>query len=66
MDIFNLSFHCHLQALKKVLGENFNDDDEKTHPRTLMYKNLWLEAEAALCAVNYKARFNRMKRDMSK
>lgn len=34
-------------------------EDEKL--QVLLYRNLWLEAEAALCAINYKARFNRMK-----
>ncbi|KAL5568053.1 hypothetical protein UlMin_024628 [Ulmus minor] len=53
------------QALKEVLSENFHDEED-TEPQTLLYKNLWLEAEAALCSVNYKARFNRMKLEMEK
>ncbi|XP_062119948.1 uncharacterized protein LOC133834370 isoform X2 [Humulus lupulus] len=53
------------QALKKVLAENFHDKEE-TEPQTLLYKNLWLEAEAALCSLNYKARYNRMKMEMEK
>ncbi|XP_015878704.1 uncharacterized protein LOC107414988 isoform X1 [Ziziphus jujuba] len=53
------------QALKKVLSENFYDEEE-TESKTLLYKNLWLEAEATLCSINCKARFNRMKMEMEK
>ncbi|XP_031267181.1 uncharacterized protein LOC116125621 isoform X3 [Pistacia vera] len=53
------------QAIKKVLSENFFEED-RTQPQILLYKNLWLEAEAALCSVNYRARFNRMKIEMEK
>ncbi|XP_050387818.1 uncharacterized protein LOC126804090 isoform X2 [Argentina anserina] len=52
------------QAIKKILSENFHTKD--THPQTLLYKNLWLEAEASLCSTNYKARFNRLKIEMEK
>ncbi|XP_023541621.1 uncharacterized protein LOC111801731 isoform X1 [Cucurbita pepo subsp. pepo] len=52
------------KALKKVLSENFHDDEE--HPQTLLYKNLWLQAEAALCASNLRARFNSAKSEMEK
>ncbi|XP_060963512.1 uncharacterized protein LOC133033014 isoform X3 [Cannabis sativa] len=54
------------QALKKVLAENFPVEDDETEPQTVLYKNLWLEAEAALCSLNYKARYNRMKMEMEK
>ncbi|XP_031267182.1 uncharacterized protein LOC116125621 isoform X4 [Pistacia vera] len=53
------------EAIKKVLSENFFEED-RTQPQILLYKNLWLEAEAALCSVNYRARFNRMKIEMEK
>ncbi|XP_021909220.1 uncharacterized protein LOC110823196 [Carica papaya] len=53
------------QAIKKVLIENFPDEEE-THPQVLLYKNLWLEAEAALCSITYMARFTRMKTEMEK
>lgn len=53
------------QALKKVLTENFHEEEE-TQPQALLYRNLWLEAEAALCSISYKARFNRMKIEMEK
>lgn len=53
------------QAIMKVLSENF-DDEEETPPQSLLYKNLWLEAEAELCSINYKARYKRMKTEMEK
>ncbi|KAF3432725.1 hypothetical protein FNV43_RR23827 [Rhamnella rubrinervis] len=53
------------QDLKNVLGEKFYDEED-TQPQTLLYKNLWLEAEAALCSISCKARFNRMKTEMEK
>jgi hypothetical protein len=54
-----------LQAIMKVLSENF-DYEEETESQSLLYKNLWLEAEAELCSINYKARYNRMKIEMEK
>ena len=54
-----------LQAIKKVLIENFHEKEE-AHPQVLLYKNLWLEAEAALCSINYMARFNNMKNEIEK
>lgn len=54
-----------LQAIKKVLSENFvEEEDDKL--QILLYKNLWLEAEAALCSINCKARFDRMKFELEK
>ncbi|KAL5075405.1 hypothetical protein RYX36_014389 [Vicia faba] len=53
------------KAIKNILSENF-DDDEATESQTLLYKNLWLEAEAALCSVSYKNRYNQMKIEMEK
>lgn len=52
-----------LQAIKEVLKEDFIGEEE-IPSETLLYKNLWLEAEAALCSINYRARFNRMKIEM--
>jgi hypothetical protein len=49
----------------KVLSEHF-DYEEETQSQSLLYKNLWLEAEAELCSINYKARYNRMKIEMEK
>ncbi|GFY84005.1 hypothetical protein Acr_03g0007790 [Actinidia rufa] len=54
-----------VQALKEVLKKDF-DGEEEMQAETLLYKNLWLEAEAALCSVSYRARFNRMKIEMEK
>ncbi|XP_027367333.1 uncharacterized protein LOC113873417 isoform X2 [Abrus precatorius] len=53
------------KALKQILSENFHDDEE-VEPQTVLYKNLWLEAEAALCSVYYRARYNQMKLEMDK
>lgn len=55
----------HFQAIKIILEENFSDEEEQ-EPQNMLYKNLWLEAEAALCSINYKARFARMKGEMKK
>ncbi|XP_061364059.1 uncharacterized protein LOC133307548 [Gastrolobium bilobum] len=53
------------KALKRILSENFQDD-EGADSQALLYKNLWLEAEAALCSVSYRARYNQMKIEMEK
>nr|XP_034907958.1 uncharacterized protein LOC118043950 isoform X2 [Populus alba] len=53
------------QAIKKVLAKNFPIKEE-SDSQILLYRNLWLEAEASLCSVNYMARFNRMKIEMEK
>ncbi|CAK9139037.1 unnamed protein product [Ilex paraguariensis] len=54
-----------IQAIKKILDENFHDKEEGQSP-TLLYKNLWLEAEAELCSIRYRARLDRMKIRMDK
>ncbi|XP_042012020.1 uncharacterized protein LOC121760409 [Salvia splendens] len=51
------------KAIKKVLEKNF-EIDEDMHSQALLFKNLWLEAEAKLCSISYKARFERMKIQM--
>ncbi|XP_022722674.1 uncharacterized protein LOC111279855 isoform X2 [Durio zibethinus] len=53
------------QAIKKILIENFHEGEE-AQPEVLLYKNLWLEAEAALCSISYMARFNNMKIEIEK
>ncbi|KAG2708671.1 hypothetical protein I3760_05G203200 [Carya illinoinensis] len=53
------------QAIMKVLNENF-DYEEEMEPKCALFKNLWLEAEAEVCSINYKARYNRMKIEMEK
>ncbi|GAB4826069.1 hypothetical protein Ancab_008941 [Ancistrocladus abbreviatus] len=52
------------QAIKTVLHENL--PIEQTDCPALLYKNLWLEAEAALCGSTIITRFNRMKLEMDK
>ncbi|KAA8533520.1 hypothetical protein F0562_031046 [Nyssa sinensis] len=56
---------CMVQAIKKVLNENFHSEEE-IQPQALLYKNLWLEAEAAVCSINYRARFDRLKIEMER
>ncbi|KAJ4950950.1 hypothetical protein NE237_027782 [Protea cynaroides] len=51
------------QAIKKIMEEKF--DNEEKNLQTKLFKNLWLEAEAALCSVKYKARYARMKIEMN-
>ncbi|CAA0805983.1 Unknown protein [Striga hermonthica] len=51
------------KAIKKVLDENFHLNEE-IHSEAVLFKNLWLDAEAKLCSINYKARFDRMKIQM--
>ncbi|KAL0321632.1 UNVERIFIED_CONTAM: hypothetical protein Scaly_2459600 [Sesamum calycinum] len=51
------------KAIKKVLEENFHFSEEM-HSQALLFKSLWLEAEAKLCSISYKARFDRMKIQM--
>ncbi|KAF5186350.1 Peroxidase, partial [Thalictrum thalictroides] len=53
------------KGIKKILEENFLDEVEPDD-QNLLYKNLWLEAEAALCSIKYKARFARTKIEMVK
>ena len=38
--------------------------EEEENPQVLFYKNLWLEAEAALCSMKYKACVLGMKTEM--
>lgn len=49
----------------KILSEDF-DHEEEMQPNGFLYKKLWLEAEAELCSVNHKARYNRMRIEMEK
>ncbi|KAM0043333.1 hypothetical protein Hdeb2414_s0010g00340041 [Helianthus debilis subsp. tardiflorus] len=54
-----------VQKIKRVLDENLEfEEDLPSDP--LLYKNLWLEAEAELCVSSYKARLHRAKREMDK
>ncbi|GFP88738.1 hypothetical protein PHJA_001017500 [Phtheirospermum japonicum] len=51
------------KAIKKVLEENFQPNEEMPS-EALLFKNLWLDTEAKLCTITYKARFDRMKIQM--
>ncbi|KAL9263146.1 hypothetical protein AKJ16_DCAP22849 [Drosera capensis] len=52
------------QAIKRVLCENIPAEEEMD-AQALFYKNLWLEAEAALCCSTVNTRFRRMKKEMA-
>ncbi|KAF9600908.1 hypothetical protein IFM89_013815 [Coptis chinensis] len=54
-----------IKGIKKILEENFHDEEE-ADLQSLLYKNLWLEAEAALCSIKYKVRFAHLKSEMEK
>ena len=42
-----------LQVVTKGMREN-HQIEEEVHPQALLYRNLWLEAEATICALKYK------------
>ncbi|XP_008811394.2 uncharacterized protein LOC103722571 [Phoenix dactylifera] len=48
-----------MQDLGNVLEKSFSDGDD--NPRMLLYKNLWIEAEVALCRLKYELQLARMK-----
>ncbi|KAJ0231435.1 hypothetical protein HA466_0300800 [Hirschfeldia incana] len=50
------------QSIKNILASNFPDGEEN-HSQTLLYKNLWLETEAALCSSTCMARYHRIKNE---
>ncbi|KAJ0253735.1 hypothetical protein HA466_0113750 [Hirschfeldia incana] len=50
------------KSIKNMLASNFPDGEEN-HPQTLLYKNLWLETEAALCSTTCLARYHRIKNE---
>ncbi|XP_010520616.1 PREDICTED: uncharacterized protein LOC104799674 [Tarenaya hassleriana] len=51
------------QNIKSILASNF-PDDQGSQPQALLFKNLWLEAEAALCSTTYMARFYRISNEI--
>nr|GEV84804.1 hypothetical protein [Tanacetum cinerariifolium] len=57
--------HNMIQTIKSVLDENLECSEDPSSD-TMLYKNLWLEAEAELCVSSYRARFDRAKREMGK
>ncbi|KAF8104888.1 hypothetical protein N665_0166s0069 [Sinapis alba] len=52
------------QRIKNILASNFPDGEE-IHSQTLLYKNLWLETEAALCSTTCVSRYHRIKNETS-
>lgn len=54
-----------LQAVKEVVNENIPEKGDN-RPQTLLFKNLWIEAEAALCSIKYELQLARMQIEMEK
>jgi len=54
-----------MQVNEKALEGHYKLEEEE-NPQVLLYKNLWLEAEAALCSMKYKASILGMKTEMEK
>jgi hypothetical protein len=54
-----------MQVNEKALEGHYELEEEE-NPQVLFYKNLWLEAEAALCSMKYKASVLGMKTEMEK
>ncbi|CAH8347380.1 unnamed protein product [Eruca vesicaria subsp. sativa] len=50
------------QSIKNILSSNFHDGEEN-HPKTFLYKNLWLETEAALCSSTCLTRYHRIQNE---
>lgn len=46
------------------MNENIQEQGED--PQTLLFKNLWIEAEAALCSMKYELRLAQMKLEKCK
>ncbi|KAL9240246.1 hypothetical protein vseg_014489 [Gypsophila vaccaria] len=53
------------EAIKKINHDNFLGKQDMDQQK-LLYKSLWLDAEASLCAMTARARFFRVKADMEK
>ncbi|XP_073001744.1 uncharacterized protein [Typha latifolia] len=53
---------CIAQALDNLPDNSYFDQEEES--RTLLYKNLWIEAEVALCTMKYELQLARMKLKM--
>ena len=54
-----------MQVNEKALEGHYELEEEK-NPQVLFYKNLWLEVEAALRSMKYKASVLGMKTEMEK
>lgn len=50
------------QSFEEDLEENVIEDSE--NPQVMLYKKLWIQAEAALCSMKYEFQLTRMKLEM--
>ncbi|KAI3417852.1 uncharacterized protein J3R85_014116 [Psidium guajava] len=64
-DLDNVGDDKMTQAIKKILIDNF-DDEVEPNLQVQLFKNLWLEAEAALCSMKFKSSFKRVKREIER
>ncbi|XP_077245585.1 uncharacterized protein LOC143885340 [Tasmannia lanceolata] len=53
------------QDAKMVLKEKMSDERENHH-QTLLYKNLWIESEAALCSMKYELQLVKIEMEKNK
>nr|TKR75607.1 endochitinase A-like isoform X2 [Populus alba] len=61
--VYNLNACIRNRAIEEAL-EGHQQLEEEENPQVLLYKNSWLEAEAALCSMKYKACVLGMKTEM--
>lgn len=52
-----------MQAMEKLLKDKLESESDDL-PQIQVYKTLWLEAEAALCAMKYEVRLATMKAEI--
>ncbi|KAI6697717.1 hypothetical protein NL676_017836 [Syzygium grande] len=64
-DLDNVGNDKMTQAIKKILIDNL-DDEVEPNLQVQLFKNLWLEAEAALCSMKFKCCFKRVKTEMER
>ncbi|XP_030539616.1 uncharacterized protein LOC115747551 isoform X2 [Rhodamnia argentea] len=64
-DLDNVGNDKMTQAIKKILIDNF-DDEVEPNLQVQLFKNLWLEAEAALCSMKFKSCFKRVKTEIER
>ncbi|XP_030460370.1 uncharacterized protein LOC115680691 isoform X2 [Syzygium oleosum] len=64
-DLDNVGNDKMTQAIKKILIDNL-DDEVEPNLQVQLFKNLWLEAEAALCSMKFKSCFKRVKTEMER
>lgn len=54
-----------LQAVKKAINQNIPEEEDNC-PQTLLFKDLWIDAVAALCSIKYELQLARVQIEMEK